>query len=390
LNSARYHSLDLWRGLACVLVVVVHSAAVYHHTGTPQERWWAEALTGWCEVGVPLFFVISGYCIAATADATRRKGGGSGEFFLKRFRRIFPPYWAAVGAQAALCLILDVWLWPGLLSGGAKPLPPPWSRDGWQWAGSLTLTESWREHAAGSDKAYLLGQAWTLCYEEQFYAVVGLGLLLFRKRLLAGLGVVTVAVLAMDVALRKFGMHDRVGGFFFDGKWLQFACGVLVYVVTNYGRGWGWRAAAGGAILLLLGYGWRVFQPDLLAAAAFATGLVVLKRWDAPVAAWKPLRPVAWCGTMCYSLYLTHMPVARGISQAAVSAGLTGWWAVPVVTVCVLASAGFGWLFYLGVERWFVTAPPRRSPADDAGAAAGGRGVLPGPDVLVGAGGARR
>ena len=43
--------------------------------------------------GVPIFFVISGYCISATADSARRKGLPARTYFWRRFRRIFPPYW---------------------------------------------------------------------------------------------------------------------------------------------------------------------------------------------------------------------------------------------------------------------------------------------------------
>src|SRR5215471_1642650 len=96
---SRYATLDMWRGVACLLVLVNHSVfytaetvrasvsltAVNQLIATIATRAWA---------GVPLFFVISGYCITATIDSHRRKDGSVGTYFWKRFRRIFPPYWA--------------------------------------------------------------------------------------------------------------------------------------------------------------------------------------------------------------------------------------------------------------------------------------------------------
>src|SRR5262245_4195102 len=72
----RYRSLDHWRGVACLLVVVCHSTMVYLSLNeqtlsgggsSPTVRRVVD-LTGWLDLGVPIFFVISGYCITATVD----------------------------------------------------------------------------------------------------------------------------------------------------------------------------------------------------------------------------------------------------------------------------------------------------------------------------------
>src|SRR5262245_2720327 len=72
-----------------------------------------------------------------------------------------------------------------------------------------------------------LGQAWTLCYEEQFYAIAGLILLVCPRRFFWGICALTIATLPW------FG-SSAVKGFFFDGSWLSFAGGVLVYHALNY------------------------------------------------------------------------------------------------------------------------------------------------------------
>src|SRR2546423_626648 len=73
-RNPRYISLDIWRGAACLAVVLSHSM-IYLGAQTLSNRGdqiiaALGRLGGW---GVWLFFVISGYCIAATSDSTRRQ-----------------------------------------------------------------------------------------------------------------------------------------------------------------------------------------------------------------------------------------------------------------------------------------------------------------------------
>src|SRR4051794_16431273 len=93
----RYYSLDTWRGVACLLVVLYHSAFYegFQLADYQASDWLAQMLSrfignGWA--GVTIFFVISGYCITATVDATRRKPTPLKNYFLRRVKRIYPPY----------------------------------------------------------------------------------------------------------------------------------------------------------------------------------------------------------------------------------------------------------------------------------------------------------
>ena len=135
--------------------------------------------------GVPVFTVISGYCVTATADLRSLEQEPIARYFHRRLRRIFPPYWAAVALQAIFVIAIDVWLAPGFLSTARPRISRPDELTFSQWIGNLTLTESWRFHGApmlgDADRRYFLGQAWTLCYEEQFYVVVGILLACFGR-----------------------------------------------------------------------------------------------------------------------------------------------------------------------------------------------------------------
>ena len=61
----------------------------------------------------------------------------------------------------------------------------PGNLSGNQWLGNLTLTEFWVPGLLGHVPRYLegIGHAWSLAYEEQFYAVCGLLLIVSQRRM---------------------------------------------------------------------------------------------------------------------------------------------------------------------------------------------------------------
>ena len=105
--------------------------------------------------------------------------------------------------QVAIVSAIDVFLFRGLLTNSIAPIEHPWRFDLPQWIGNATLTESWRYHLPFSDspRDYIIGQAWTLCYEEQFYIVVGAALIFAARRFFSVAAVVTIGViLLLEVA----------------------------------------------------------------------------------------------------------------------------------------------------------------------------------------------
>lgn len=369
----RYESLDVWRGVACLLVIAIHSLA-YVREGV-EERFHAvfHAVLavlhrGW--LGVPLFFVISGYCITATVEASRARGQSLGVYFYRRFRRIYPPYWVWLLLVATLVWIVDAHVWPGFAEVASVPRPE--SLNGWQWLGNLTLTETWRFHVGGGPTSFLLSPAWTLCYEEQFYACAGLALLLstrtsFFKFALA-VTLATLAVLGWGW-LFTTDARARLQGFFFDGSWLMFAAGILVYYVvaraTLAERRWCLATLLVALLValrdpsVLLGKQDNELTLSCAVAFGFALLLVVLHPYDAALVGVRALQPIKWCGVRCYSLYLVHWPIVRIVSKLLDLAGLRTHAHTVLVTVplCTAAAILAGGLFHAAVERRFLNAP---------------------------------
>jgi hypothetical protein len=134
-TSPRYKSLDHWRGLACLIVVVYHLLLPMCDQGLPlgktstissvtssefektsvvpksQPRTLQPKLRNiichQLHIGVEMFFVISGYCITASAESTRRSGRTVREYFLRRLMRIFPPFWCALIGSVLICFAMD-------------------------------------------------------------------------------------------------------------------------------------------------------------------------------------------------------------------------------------------------------------------------------------------
>jgi peptidoglycan/LPS O-acetylase OafA/YrhL len=167
----------------------------------------------------------------------------------------------------------------------------------------------------------------------------------------------------------------NIDGFFFDGNWLTFAAGILVYYTTNYGR----RPQRQAAVLLLIAAallsGYLPVRGSAV-AFSFAAALVVLKPFDRSFTSYAATRPLTFCGQMCYSLYLVHQLLVRAVSAGLARGGVESGPATLIVTVplCVLASVSVGWLFHRLVERRFLnarnTAGGWTSPAVDLAAQA--------------------
>jgi len=386
-RQPRYLSLDLWRGVACLMVIVTHSLMYVIDlpdrppTGSGPWRLVEEALARF-GVGVTIFFVISGYCVCAAADAARRRPAPLGTYFTRRLRRIYPPFWTVLLTTSVVVAIVEGWIAPGLFMDAEHQIRAPWALTGTQWLANVTLTESWRGHVVGPVGAtYVMGHAWSLCYEEQFYAVLGLLLWLAPRRFFRAMIDVTLTTVAV---LGFFAITHRhpsaLAGFFFDGHWLLFAVGLLVYYLRNYGS----RAAlvestvalASAAVLILVVPAVRPSGPtswfDFFAAAAFGVVLLLMQRWDEIIAHARALQPLAWCGTRCYSLYLVHWPITKVVSHVAYdlgvrSVGLTLAIVTPSSALLSLVAAG---IFHRVVERRFLNAPlkpvaPERESALD-------------------------
>jgi peptidoglycan/LPS O-acetylase OafA/YrhL len=319
------------------------------------------------KLGVTLFFVISGYCIAASADAHHRRTDSPWRFLRRRFWRIYPPYWFAMGGFAAGITLLNV---AGLhaLYDGARgvQLEPPWVLEFPQWVGNITLTETWRPHVWGPGRDVYTGVAWSLCYEEQFYFICFLALWMDSRRWPATLTAATLGVTGLRAWAWWVGRLDGLAGTF-PLLWHEFAVGLAVYYRLNRARRGDERRAIDVALALLMLIGLATRGRDTALAAGFGLVLIGLRGRDEWLSRRAWLAPLNACGKRCYSIYLAHLPVCVVGSLLLLESGMTAFWSRTLVLIPLvsLAAVGVAWVFFAQVERHFLDGPP------------GGRALLP-------------
>src|SRR5262249_54994550 len=156
-----------------------------------------------------------------------------------------------------------------------------------------------------------LSTAWTLCYEEQFYVVMGLLMLLGRPFFFSG--VIVVTIVSCTLRLLKPVVPLQVDGVFLDGMWNLFAVGILVYHRVNHATILQRRCIdlciTVGIIcsFLLMQMAGRPESVtaclDYLTVFLFAGLLTLLHPYDRTLTSWRVLAPLSFCGRLCYSLY---------------------------------------------------------------------------------------
>ena len=354
----RYATLDAWRGLACLLVVGFHAVGRWvdeTHQGLACAP--IRLLGAGGSIGVPLFFTISGWCIAAAAGVAAAAGTPARRFLARRFRRIYPPYFAALALAVLLALA-------GRVLSLGPPDGPVWDRTdvGAHWITNLTLLEEPLQ-MFGVEPVHVIAPAWSLDHEQQFYVFMAF---LFaaaaattRRRALVAMSVLSVAATAAFGARRLGILLDT---------WPLFALGIWAHergrAREPRGR-LGLDLWAGGTVAALLAaYAIRTGRlgqeaKQVVICAAFAVGLVALRRHDAALMRSAPVRLLAALGRRSYSLYLVHFPIVMTIGDALYPAGWTrGPRLYATALLSTAVSLAVAWVFYRVVERRFLSRPP--------------------------------
>jgi peptidoglycan/LPS O-acetylase OafA/YrhL len=352
----RYEILDGLRGLAALTVVL-------HHLQIVTVGAYA----------VMVFFVISGYCVAAAAESCRRKQMSFGTFMRRRLHRIYPPYFFAI---VFFCLTRLV---KAATTGDHHELNRPWL----DWLQNLTLTQwlSLPFHPvadAPQNPKLLVAAFWSLNYEEQFYLVMGIALLLSVRR---GLPIaVTVIVLT---AAGLFWNYANPGGWitgFFIEYWAHFSLGALLFLVMCV---YPHAAARRAFVVAVAGLGvfcvwhivpWQADTPlrqrafvELAVASGFTLFLFFVRPASAYVTRLTLWRPIAALGVISYSLYLVHqfnLTLAHTIATRLAP----GAWEPVRDVILVGLEITIAVVFWYFCERPFLNRTPQREAQATAAA----------------------
>jgi peptidoglycan/LPS O-acetylase OafA/YrhL len=381
LADNRLPSIDCFRGIAALGVMFLHIYWQYwlmpgeflrlHPLFSLDPLGWISApfqvmwLGGY---GVPLFFVLSGYCIhrsqarALAADESFRFS--LPRYALRRILRIYPTYVAALALSGVLRYLLMPWLETKGFS--ISPFNQQ-QHHSWYELG-MNLLALQNIAAAPYESVY-----WTLSLEIHFYIVYPILLWITRR-----FGPVEMLCFATFFNI----MHLIMGGFFDDVPAAH-----LGILITLFMRFWFLWTVGSYVAEMETGRAPRIPRPLLVAfiTGILSVGIFVLSEFypikgfeydpyiHFPLAIclgailfwslqphtlpiWRsiPGRSLAFVGMFSYSLYAIHYPLLRVVSTlwpqqySLVFASL--------LVGCILALLSF--LFFLLVERWTLN-PPR-------------------------------
>lgn len=340
--------IDGLRGIAVMGVVIAHS---WIHTSRFSLGLPIGSNLGMLSIGVNLFMVISGFCLAyplirPDSIAPVRIG----HFWERRFLRIAPPYYMAIALLALMFFVTSAW-YPALGVQHAPAFTTP----------TLPIVGS---HLLfiHNPLAYWLpplnGSFWSLELELQFYLLFPL--LIAAARRWGALRMV-VGVLALTLLWRLAIWYtlprDASPAIWValawsaPGRLFEFALGILAAVLLVQRPE---RLRPLWLLLIALVSLWlAVFQlvPRFGQFAPFPDIVIGLGMWALLLAGTRgPLlrllewQPLVWIGTISYSIYLTHEPLLEEFYRWFPE--IQGWAALGVYTliggaVCVIIGYGF-------------------------------------------------
>ena len=293
------------------------------------------------DLGVQVFFVISGFVIAHSLRHATITGRYIFNFALRRQVRLDPPYWSTL-----LLATANLWL-PWLLHPERAKAPPPSG-------GQLLAHIFYLQDILGKGDVVVV--FWTLCIEVQFYLFF-IVLLAVAQRLggsaIASDGVpgerafLMVFAAPAAASLSYMALIQSRGPWFLP-YWYMFTLGAgMAFVIEGRLR---LRFIVGlGAMAVLVGVSRRAPEPFI--ATLVAGGIYAASRSDG-LHRWLRQRPFQYLGAISYSLYLVHYDVGfRFLNAGAKLTGESPYWALIWATLGIAASLVAAQLLHMMIER---------------------------------------
>ncbi|MBB6112322.1 Peptidoglycan/LPS O-acetylase OafA/YrhL, contains acyltransferase and SGNH-hydrolase domains [Mucilaginibacter lappiensis] len=297
-------SIVLLRGIAALGVCFVH---FYLANGAQYSQFMTRLFFSG-QLGVSMFFVISGFVLPYSLSQKNYTIKAFPNFLLKRSIRIDPPYWATIGLL--------------FLLGGVS----------WHFDISRLVLHIFYLIPLFKDYQWYNNIFWTLCIEFQYYILLGLffPLLMRLKPLVSILIFVLISLICL---LLKVNIRELIFTYLYD-----FAAG---YIVFQYFIK---KISLKTAVICLMAFCTVVaFKVSILTGfIPAATGLTILLL-DKKVPAL-----FLFLGNISYSLYLTHtiaMPLYLRFIKTYVSNQAF------LCVTAILISIIFAYVFYVLIEK---------------------------------------
>ena len=339
-HQKNLQSIQMIRGLACVLVVLMHITVTFSDTYSLSFLWNIFKFGG---CGVDIFFVLSGFIITYSNKYYITKASSVGQFLKKRVIRIFPIYWIIISFFLALQLIF-----------------PSFYRTHFQ----LNFANITSTFFLLPNHIMINGVSWSLTNELFFYMLFTLALIIPNKKYILTLLLVYLAFLIILPTFSFIAIDNNTSGFkqlFRFPMNIEFLLGVLiVFFLERFPQKW-------CAAFLIIGVSYFIFSAiftnsrlmlfnngyDRVLMFGFPSFLIILSLVKYELANNIIVNKLFLkFGDASYSIYLFHLPIVAAFFKIIVKLPVTNHFLLVLISLGLLMFVCFaGIIIYKKIER---------------------------------------
>lgn len=292
--------VQLLRGIAALLVCFFHMKGILNYDGNQVGHF----LFGSGSIGVPLFFMISGFIMVVTTQNSTPTLSYVKTYYLKRAIRILPLYYFLT-----LIMIIGLGEFTFFLDHFKEMLS------------GIFFFPTYLNHVGPSYGMPPLEVGWSLNYEVFFYIILGVSIFFGRYRWIALIALMVILVYVVP-AVTNGGVMSMLSGCYgyafvyfnliTNPVILFFVVGVLIglFYLSDYkieSLAWSRFLVAVAVVLFVLTYFGVVKLPGSYYSTMLVCGFLLftlllrnkVKPFDLPT-------PFVFLGDISYSLYLVH------------------------------------------------------------------------------------
>lgn len=327
-SNSKNENLQILRFVAAALVLITHITFYIHERVTSSWAIWHNG-----EIGVPIFFVISGFVMQFTGGKFTLNANGATDFLCRRFARILPLYWLITTVKIIIALAI-----PTVVLHNQPT-----------WAASLGSYALFPMFNAAGEVRPIHGVAWTLLHEMFFYYLFSLALFFNKKPLIwvsiSIIGLWIIGYLTPPTSAVMVVLTDKIN--------LMFVAGMLIARLHQKSFHLP-RHAALAILIISIGVifidDFTSFKRNYLFNIHFEAAVLVLALLNFKFSRFAKLRNhLSTLGDSSYSLYLVHPILAPAIILALLKIGLHNTSALLFITV--IGSIFGSKLIYKYIER---------------------------------------
>lgn len=309
-KEKRFYTIDALRGIAALTVAFYHVDLLSLARNDGAIAQFLHGFFHYGYLGVSIFFVISGFVIAASTANGPITFGYFGKFILKRSLRLDPTYWSSIALDIVLTVVAIKFFY------ASTPLPD---------VKKVLLHLFYLQDLTGVGNIAAI--YWTLCLEVQFYIVFCVVLALdnrlarnyagqarrpdFRMWLFGGVTLYSMLIAGQLVPTPWPGL--------FLTHWILFAMGAAAYhwSLRAPSNRWAFPAILGGMLVV---FGLQTHYKDFIYALSLGSAcctallLYVGARMD-KLGSWLRNDLLLYLGARSYSIYLFHTIVGERTAE---------------------------------------------------------------------------